>query len=294
MAPSIPRLRAHFFETDIPMGLQMPVILRPLLLLLHCLIPLFILPGIVHSQIYDRDYYSLLENHELAELRQRLLKEQQHQPGQVASAYYLATLEPEAALAFEQYRQVAEREGRSDFAGRARYRLGQYYFALGSYDQARQLFVTVAQQHPGSSLATPAAYYAAKALLASGAKTAALPELQQLVNDHTGTWMADFALDDIGRVDEKLYEHLKRAPAAPSSYFTLQVGAFSEYDRALAQERTFTRAGYKTSIKPRREQSGVLYLVWVGRFASESEAKISRTTLQERFQIEALVVASSE
>jgi len=265
---------------------------------------LFWLPQIASSQISDAEILSLLSQNQFAVAQERVLAAYQKDPNSPIAVYYRAVLEDNAEAATSSFQDVARRFKGSEYAERALYRLGQYHFARGSYLRGRQFFQELLASYPRSPQAGAAAYFAAKALMVSGQPAG--EELQDITQKYPGTWMAEFAQEDLSKlsvvtpaateiargVPAKKPEEKPQQPGArqDNPRYAVQVGAFSDKQRAQELERRFKGSSYKTELHERKEATRKYYLVWVGSFSQREEAWDCANELRKKYSVKPHVV----
>jgi cell division septation protein DedD len=64
-------------------------------------------------------------------------------------------------------------------------------------------------------------------------------------------------------------------------YFTIQVAAFNSHALAREYSQKFSKAGYPTSISQAAVKGKIWYRVWVGNYATRSDALMEKKTLEE-------------
>ncbi len=268
----------------------------------------FSFPVISHSQISEPEILSLLAENQIAVAQERVNAAYQRDPNSSLAAYYRALFEENAETATSSFQNVAKRFKSSEFAERALYRLGQYHFARGSYMRAREFFQELAANYPRSPLAVSGQYFAAKAAMISGQPAPAREELLTVLQSSPGTWMADFAREDLAKLgttapaaaeatrtaaDKKTEEHPKseNQDARPeNSRYAVQAGAFSEKSKAQDLEKRFRGSGYKTEVHERKDGARKYYLVWVGSFSQRDEAWKCADDLRKNYNVKSHVV----
>jgi cell division septation protein DedD len=121
--------------------------------------------------------------------------------------------------------------------------------------------------------------------MTSGDLAQAKAELQEIVQDSPGTWMADFAAADLAH---GTMATLEAAPKTEShereARYAVQVGAFSARENAREEEKKFFKVGYKTEVRERQEGRKKSYLVWVGEFHDRDQARDFADELQKKFK----------
>jgi len=220
------------------------------------------------AQIVDDEELKLLAEYDLPAARKKVKELYQQRPSVAKIAYLRALLNEDGEEAAELFDEVVLRFRNSDVADRATYRLGQYYFARGLYHSAQKYFMDVKRNYPQSPLVGAARYFAAKAWLASGNGDSAVVELNACARDYPGSWIAALAQEDLGHLPadamQKAYARLLK--------YTVQVGAYSKHDNAVAQVKQLQKRGYDADIQELQQGKQKMNFVWVGRFATREEA----------------------
>jgi cell division septation protein DedD len=265
------------------------------------LIGLF-LPLAAVGQISEEEILTLLERHELATARERINQTYRQYPNSAVAAYFHAMLEDDGETANQYFQDVASRFRGSVYAARALFRLGQYHFAEGTYNRARQYFTSLCEQYPKSTLAPQASYYAAKSLAIIGtpegaALSQAREELSRCVEKYPGTWMAKFAAEDLAKLQPPTAAPPKKSsgpppPAPPKlkGIYTVESGAFDSREKAARQQDVFSKAGYPTEISEQRQGRKIFFKVWVGDFTDRSQARKFSDELQRKYKVKSHVV----
>ena len=269
---------------------------------------LFLWPEISRSQISEPEILSLVAENQIAVAQERVRTAYQKNPNSALAAYYRALFEENADAATSSFQDVAKRFRSSEYAERALYRLGQYHFARGSYMRARQFFQELAANYPQSSWAAPGRYFAGKAAMISGETALAREELQVVAQNSAGTWMGDFAREDLARLPataavetapahkaaDKKSEEQPKAEAKDTRGenlpYALQAGAFSDKGKAQILEKQLKGSGYKTEVRERKEGARKYYLVWVGTFSRREEAWQGADELKKKYGVKSHVV----
>ena len=250
----------------------------------------------VCGQISEDEILALLERQELATARMRIEQAYRQYPNSAVAAYFHAMLEDDGETANQLFQDVATRFRGTTYAERALFRLGQYHFAEGTYNRARQYFSSLMEQYPRSRLASEASYYAAKSLLIIGTLPQAREELSRCLEKYPGTWIAKFAAEDLGKLQTPVHENKDKkptaAPASPkvSGLYTVEVGSFDNRQKAINQQTTFSKAGYPTAIKEEPKGRKILYKVLVGDFADRERARNFSDEIQRKFKVKCHVL----
>jgi hypothetical protein len=258
------------------------------------IIALWLLPLAAASQVSEEDMLALLEKNDLASAREKVSQVHRKYPGSATAAYFNALLEENADLAIKLFQEISTRFQNTVYAERALFRLGQYHFADGTYHRARQYFSTLLEQYPASNLAPQAAYYAAKSLLIIGNSPQIRDELSRCAEKYPGTWMANFAADDLTRLKAAGYHQASDSKKQPPAPYTVQIGAYASRENAANQQRSFSQAGYSALIKEKKEGRRIYYQVLVGEFTNRNQARAFADEVQRKYKLRCNVVKREE
>lgn len=248
-----------------------------------------ILPFSLTAQITETQLLDLIARNDLETARAKVEQVARRFPTAPMTLYFKALLQTDASEAIELYRKIAKEHRESEFAPRAIYRMAQFYFARGFYHSARKNFLDAAEIVPGSSLAQKARYYAAKSLFAAGLYDEARKELRHIKDQSTSQLILSLASEDLENLSAKTKE--KNAPFGPASvpvaksaengaYFSVQIGAFRNFDNASSQKKYFELLGYPVSVKQIVDRKITYYRVLIGKFRTRELAK----DFAERFE----------
>jgi tetratricopeptide (TPR) repeat protein len=249
------------------------------------------------SQISEEEILTLLERHEPATAHERINQAYRQHPNSAVAAYFYGMFENDGATANKIFQDVATRFRGTVYAERALFRLGQYHFAEGTYNRARQYFTSLLEQYPRSALASESSYYAAKSLLIIGTLPQAREELSRCLEKYPGTWIAKFAAEDLGKLqpagrEPKEKKTLESPPASKKlqGLYTVEAGAFDDRLKAMSRQSTFSRAGYPTAIKNEPRGRKTVYKVLVGDFSDRNQARQFADEIQRKYKIKCHVL----
>lgn len=256
-----------------------------------------LLPLAAFGQISEEEILTLLERNELVAARERINQAYRQHPNSAVAAYFHAMLEDDGEAANKLFQDVATRFRGTVYAERALFRLGQYHFAEGTYNRARQYFISLIEQYPRSRLASESNYYAAKSLLIIGTLAQASEELSRCVEKYPGTWIAKFAAADLGKLQTPSPESKeKKTPDLPSAakklqgIYTVEIGSFADRQKAINQQSTFSKAGYPTEIKNESKGRKTRYKILVGDFSDRNQARQFADDIQRKFKVKCHVL----
>ncbi len=254
------------------------------------LIALWLLPLAAASQVSEEDMLTLLEKNDLVAARDKVNQVYRKYPSSATAVYFNALLQENADNAVKMFQEISTRFQNTVYAERALFRLGQYHFADGTYHRARQYFLTLLEQYPASNLAPQATYYAAKSLLIIGNSPQIREELSRCADKYPGTWMANFAADDLAKLKAPANHQASNSKKSPAAPYTVQIGAYANRENAVSQQRSFSQAGYTALIKEKKEGRRVYYQVLVGEFSNRNQARTFADEVQRKYKLRCNVV----
>lgn len=255
------------------------------------LVAALLLPAHLRSQITEDEIKAMLAANALSAARAKVAEASRQDPASAVAAYYHALLEENGETALTRFQEVVRKFSSSPYAGRARYQIGQYYFARGSYRRAREAYLELVRWSPASELAAPAAYHAAKALAILGENATARQELTAFVQQYPQDKLAALARQDLDELPPAPPPAAARkaTPAAKLS-FTVQTGAFVQKSNAVAQQKRFRQAGHKAMVSEKRDGNTKYYVVWVGEFSTREQAREFAERLNRKHKVKGSVV----
>jgi tetratricopeptide (TPR) repeat protein len=179
-----------------------------------------------------------------------LLTKYQNHPGVL---YLQGVLTSDGSEAVKIFQSVVDNFPRSEWADDALYKTYQYYYSIGLYKTATQKYDQLKQVYPSSPYL-------------------ALGELS------------------LANREGEAVEKPGSAQDADNGTFAVQVGAFSTAENANKQKRFFHNVGYPVEILNKVKRGKSFYLVWIGNFKSNDEARKFGTELKRKYKIDTIVV----
>lgn len=242
--------------------------------------------GSIEAQDLENELISWIEKHSKEELKNRIDTIRKKYPNSTVPLFLEAYVEENGDRAVELYKQLIEKYPGSKFIENALLKIGQYYYAIGSYVAARQYLDNLADQFSDSPLVPEAKYLAARCLIASGYYVSAEQELKEVTKKYPKSPFKNYAKEELASLDElakqdnnppRIHDATANSdlPFESSSVngkYTIQIGAFQDQNNALRQKELYARKGYLTSVESKTVSNNLLYLVWVGEFETEEQA----------------------
>jgi tetratricopeptide (TPR) repeat protein len=240
----------------------------------------------IKAQDFEKELISWIEKHSKEELKNRLDAIKKKYPNSTVPLFLEAYVEENGDRAIELYKQFVEKYPASKFTDNVLLKLGQYYYAIGSYAAARQYLDNMVDQFPNSPLVPEAKYLAARCLIATGYYVSAEQELKEIIKHYSKSPFKDHAREELASLDElakqdnnppRVHDQaansdLPLESSRGNGKYTIQIGAFQDSNNASRQKEFYSRQGYLTSIETKTVSNNLLYLVWVGEFETEEQA----------------------
>jgi len=205
----------------------------------------------------------LYEEQRFADLAKVLPQVSQSRPNHPAVLFLQAIMEKDAGRAAQLYERVAALQ--SEYADQALFRLAQYRYHLGQYDECRQTNVQMIKGYPGSSLIDDAVFLYGQTLLAKGEIDSARAFLKSFIKRYPHSPYVDVAVLDLE--SSQLWQ--QQEPQTVSDFYRIQIGAFEVHKNAQQIADRMAEQGFEVEIYPKER----LYAVLIGRFLTRSDAE---------------------
>ena len=205
--------------------------------------------GSIEAQDLENELISWIEKHSKEELKNRIDTIRKKYPNSTVPLFLEAYVEENGDRAVELYKQLIEKYPGSKFIENALLKIGQYYYAIGSYVAARQYLDNLADQFSDSPLVPEAKYLAARCLIASGYYVSAEQELKEVTKKYPKSPFKNYAKEELASLDElakqdnnppRIHDATANSdlPFESSSVngkYTIQIGAFQ--DQTMPQDK---------------------------------------------------------
>lgn len=234
-------------------------------------------------------------------------------PGHPGVKYARAIIQDDALVAAGIYKDIARNHAESEYAASSYMHLGEYYYAQGLYIQSRQFFSRLIHSYPNHPDLVNAVNLTLRAGIASRQMDSVYVDLANILENYP-----DVAFDipeelDLtrlpGRVEpgnrysessneviapiRKLGQDLGERNVEPQGQYSLQAGAFGQYDNAKRLSDQIESIGYSTTIKERTANGSTLYLIMVGDYPTRTAALSVADMLEAALGIPSFPVANN-
>lgn len=266
----------------------------------------------IHAQDVD-GLISLIEMGKLDSAKKILTELSFEYPSNPGVRYARALLQDDALIAAGLYKDIDRNHGESAYAASAIMHLGEYYYAQGLYVQSRQYFSRLIRFHPNHPDIVNAVNLSLRAGIASRQMDSVYIDLAEIVAKYP-----DMAFDipeelDITRIPRKsVYQPTPIQEPSPSGppmrglgqdldtknnqtrgQYSLQAGAFGNYDNAKRLAEQIESIGYTTRINERPSGGNTLYLIMVGDYSTKTAALSVSDMLEAALGIPSFPVANN-
>lgn len=254
----------------------------------------------VRAQELEDNLLQWIESNGVAKLNSYLEKISRKYPESPITLFIEAYIESDGERAVHLYEQFIRKYPQSKYSDRALLKIAQYYYAVGSYVTARQYLDNLVDQFPTSNSMAEAKYLAACCLIAMNYQNSAEKELRELIEKYPESPFKSFAQQELkqlkassesgsGKGIENVYDQLIKATQVPGRY-AVQIGAFGERDNAQKQKNLYSRLGYPVTVATKYVGDRLLYVVWLGDFDTEDQARKYGEDFKSKNQVSYQVV----
>ncbi len=168
-----------------------------------------------------------------------------------------AVLTETGEVALKKYTDLYLKYPQSQFADAAVFRIFSYYYALGYYKRANEYLTKLKKEYPKSHYIK----------------------------------IAERNIPPSKYLDKRvIVKNKTELSNSDNRNFTIQAGAFLNYNYALRLKKRFERTNLKTRISKKEIAGSILNVVTVGKFETENEARTVLQKINRDFKINGRVV----
>ena len=261
---------------------------------------------------------SLIQQGRLAEA-QNALKELESGSGEKDSILFLKGLiAKDAGEAAEYYQNLILSYPGSQYAQKAIFRLAQLKYAQGLYRTALLLFMKVRDDDRQSAIMQESRYWTGLCYMAMKQSDSAVVQLRRVISEFPVREISKAAVQDLKSMgvnssfssdqtadlppeqtaspsgDSVQPSIPENKPEVSSISYTVQVGAYSNPANADAREQFFRNEGFTVQRSSKTVNGQTLYLVWVGSFGSENEAREFSRSLRQKFGTSSTLITNPQ
>jgi tetratricopeptide (TPR) repeat protein len=238
------------------------------------------------------DLVQMIEAGRLDEARTRIaqLESDGRSPEQALFLKGLVTSNGDSAVTL--FERLLMTYPKSRYADEAAYRLGQEKMARGLYRAALRPLNEVFRKNPDPALREKCLYSVGLCYVNLNRPDSANAAFSKIVAEGSASsdvWIsARNRLADPGSGSPASGTPSEAAPDSsdrPSGQprYAVQVGAFGNQSNALMRKAFFERAGYPVALRSKRKDNALLFLVWIGTYASLEEARQTGERIKAKY-----------
>ncbi|MGB5848443.1 MAG: SPOR domain-containing protein [Ignavibacteriaceae bacterium] len=210
-------------------------------------------------------YLQQIENGKADEVRNELIGLKEKYSGDPSVMFLEGVLTENGQKAVVIYQKVVDEYPDSKYADAALYRIYTYYYALGLYESANEKLNKLIADYP-------------KSPYIKIAKQNQLPVNPEITQEDDNVVQTD--------ITKQNNEDLKGADYK----FTIQAGAFSNYENAKSLQLKFEKSGIFSEIKDKLVAGTTFHIVYVGKFITDNDAESFLMTIHDKFEISGRVI----
>ena len=256
-----------------------------------------IAPRALSAQTTDdevRSNIQLLDKGEVDQVRKALPDLTAKYQNNAGVIYLEGRLATNGIEAVKFYQSVVDNFPKCEWADDALYRIYQYYNAMGlkrtaeaKLEQLKTEYPNSPHVNPGKSDAKPVETEETKAAV----PPPQAPRPERPVRDTVAKAQKpapDIRTETAARPVKHPAPAVK--PADSEGAYALQVGAFSTSANAEKQKSFFEKRGYRVEVTNKVRAGRSYFLVWVGPFATQEEARRAGKEVRLKYKIDSMIV----
>lgn len=233
---------------------------------------LLIVTQILFSQSLDlKKVIQDIERGETEKARIILVSLEKDNPNSSEVKYLKALLNEDGSEAARLYKEIVFSSNESNLKDDALFKLYQYHYSRGEFSESDKYARMLRESFPESDYVN---YLQRKNL--SQSRVQVQENLQQKF------------LSDTSQTSEQSIQDFQSKSSA--SGFSIQVGAFSTYSNAIRFASQFQN--YTTKISERESSGKRLFIVLVGNYSTESEARNVLQVLKNQYNVDGIIVTT--
>ncbi|MBN2029946.1 tetratricopeptide repeat protein [bacterium] len=258
-------------------------IIQFLLILLY---PMFMAQG-----QNDADIIDLIEKGQTEKARQLLFQIDEDQIEPDLRLLLQGWLSTNGDSAITCYENLIQTYPNSQFSDDALFKLAQLKYAQGLYLTAQKQFSELMTDYPRSGLHQNCVYWIGLCYQATGKMDSAHIQFQKALREYPTTALSSIIQQDLTALEQEQSAEMEKSLQTPHITYAVQVGAFTHQNNALLRSQFFEDKGYEVSLRTKRQDGTTYYLVWIGSFDSDMEARAFGEELKRRWDVNYTLVS---
>jgi len=205
-------------------------------------------------------YLKKIESGNLEEVKEDLVDLKNEHPDDPSVMFLDGVLTENGQQAVVIYQNILDNFPQSKYADAALYRIFSYYYALGLYETAKEKLKLLIKNYPAS----PYIKIAEQSVLPGGENILVTEETSGEQNGQT--------------LPEQSYE------------FTIQAGAFTNFENAVSLKNDLEKAGILARIREKNVGGTTFHIVYAGQFVTHEDAEEFLQIINTKFDLTGRVV----
>lgn len=228
---------------------------------------LFLFFNILSAQEIDIvEYLQRIEAGEIEQVRNELPKLMSENPNDPSIKFLDAVVTVDGSEALKKYEDVYNNFPKSNYADASLYRIFSYYYSLGVYNKAETYLNELKSKFPSSPYINAA--------------DRKIPDEEKSEESVTESY----------NVLSKIAKSTTQTPVPQKFNFTVQAGAFLNFENADKLKIDLIKAGYPSEVNPKTVGGTILNVVTVGKLTNEKEADPILNLLKQNYKLSGRVI----
>lgn len=240
--------------------------------------------ALVQGQNYS-DIITLIQNGQTHEARQLLLQIDENQKMTDSFLFLQGSLSTNGDSAVACYEELIQTYPESPYSDDALFKLAQLKYAQGLYLTSQKQFTQLVRDYPRSGLHQQCTYWIGLCYQATGKIDSAQIQFQKALRDFPPTTLSSIIQQDLNGFEKRQSSEMESAVQTPTITYAVQVGAFTHQNNALLRKSFFENEGYQVNLRTKRIEGMTYYLVWIGSFSSDMEARAFGEQLKVKYGV---------
>ena len=222
------------------------------------ILPFLLLTNLLLAQDVDISrYLYLLRLGDVESVKSAIDSLEKIYPNSVNLKFLRASITEDGEEAVKIYYDIALNHPESEYSDESLFRVFQFYYAKGDYEQAKKELERLKTLYPSSPYA---------------GINVRFPQTGEIT-----------LADKSGR---------KPSESRVDCNYSLQVGAFVDKNNAEREKEFFESKGYGVELHTKFKDGKLFYLVWVGCFSDRKEADKARGEIKRKFGKESIIIST--
>lgn len=215
---------------------------------------------IVAQEVDIVPYLKMIESGNVGEVKEDLVDLKEEHPNDPSVMFLDGVLTENGQQAVVIYQNIVDNYPESKYADAALYRIFSYYYALGLYETAKDNLKLLINQYPES----PYIKIAEQSVLPGG--------------------------ESISVTEETIEEQSGQTLPEQEYKFTIQAGAFTNFENAAALKNNLEKSGILSRIGEKSVGGTTFHIVYAGQFATYEDAEGFLQVINTKFDLTGRVV----